>query len=161
MTERERAYELLRRITDQKLYASLVLQNETGFVRTAVLGVLRWRSRLDFVIASFAGRRIDKIDRAALDVLRLGAHELMFMDSAEYAVVSESVNLAARHANRARGFVNAVMRRIAAGPVPEPGDLPTRTAHPPWLLARWARVFGDERCAAIADANLVSRLLTN
>ena len=63
VTERERAYELLRRITDQKLYASLVLQNESGFVRTAVLGVLRWRSRLDFVIASFAGRRVEKIDQ--------------------------------------------------------------------------------------------------
>jgi 16S rRNA (cytosine967-C5)-methyltransferase len=153
VTERERAYELLRRIHDQNLYATLVLQNETGFVRTAVLGVLRWRSRLDFVIATFAGRRVEKIDRAALDVLRLGAHELMFMDSAAYAVVSETVNLAGRHAQRARGFVNAVMRRIADGPIPEPPDLATRTAHPQWLLARWARLYGEARCAAISEAN--------
>ena len=136
MTERDRAYELLRRITDQSLYASLVLLGESGFVRTSVMGVLRWRSRLDFVIAHFAGRQVNKIDRNALDILRLGAHELLFMDSAAYAVVSESVNLAGRHATRARGFVNAVMRRIADGPVPVPDDLPLRTAHPPWLIDR-------------------------
>ena len=153
VTERERAYELFRRITDQSLYASLVLMNESGFVRTSVMGVLRWRSRLDFVIAHFAGRRAEKIDRPALDVLRLGAHELLFMDSAPYAVVSETVNLAGRFARRARGFVNAVMRRIAEGPAPEPPDLATRTAHPQRLIERWTRLFGAERCAAIANAN--------
>lgn len=153
MTERDRACELFNRILDQSLYASLVLQYESGFVRTSVMGVLRWLSRLDFVIATFAGRRVEKIDRAALDILRLGAHELLFMESAPYAVVSEYVNLTGRRANRARGFVNAVLRRIAAGPVPEPPDLATRTAHPPWLLERWSRLFGEERCAAIAAAN--------
>ena len=153
VTERERAYELFRRITEQSLYASLVLMHESGFVRTSVMGVLRWRSRLDFVIAHFSGRRPEKIDRPALDVLRLGAHELLFMESAPYAVVSETVNIAGRYAKRARGFVNAVMRRIAEGPIPEPADLATRTSHPQWLFDRWSRLFGEERCAAIANAN--------
>jgi 16S rRNA (cytosine967-C5)-methyltransferase len=153
VTDRERAYDILRRITDQSLYASLVLIGESGFVRASVMGVLRWRSRLDFAIAHFAGRSINKLDRNALDILRLGAHELMFMDSAPYAVVSESVNLAGRHAKRARGFVNAVMRRIAEGPVSVPDDLATRTAHPQWLIDRWTRLFGAERATAIAEAN--------
>lgn len=153
MTERDRAYELLRRITDQSLYASLVLIGEPGFVRTSVMGVLRWRSLLDFVIAHFAGRNVSRIDRNALDILRLGAHELMFMQSAPYATVSEAVNLAARHAKRARGFVNAVMRRIAEGPVPEPRDVAARTAHPQWLIDRWTRLFGAERAGAIAAAD--------
>ena len=43
MNERERALQLLRRIERESLYATLVLINETGFVRTLVLGVLRWR----------------------------------------------------------------------------------------------------------------------
>ena len=45
--DRERALQILRRIERESLYATLVLINETGFVRTMVLGVLRWRSRLD------------------------------------------------------------------------------------------------------------------
>jgi len=153
VNERDRAFELFRRITDQSLFASLVLLGDSGFVRTSVLGVLRWRSRLDFVIAHFAGRPLGQIDRNALDILRLGAHELLFMESAKYAVVSETVNLAARYARRARGFVNAVMRRIAEGPAPEPLDVATRTAHPQWLIDRWIRLFGEERAAAIATAN--------
>ena len=45
MTERARALQLLQRIEREQLYASLLLLGETGFVRTVVLGVLRWRSR--------------------------------------------------------------------------------------------------------------------
>ena len=54
MSERERSLELLQRIERESLYASILLIGETGFVRTIVLGVLRWRSRLDFAIESLA-----------------------------------------------------------------------------------------------------------
>ena len=147
MNERRRALNLLRRIEHESLYASLVLQNETGFVRTLVLGVLRWRSRLDFAIESLASRRIEP---DVLDVLRLGAYQLLYMDVARYAVVAETVELAPQ---RARGFANAILRRIADGKAPEPRDLATRTAHPPWLIERWMRMYGEERAARIAEAN--------
>ncbi|MEK6374597.1 MAG: transcription antitermination factor NusB [Acidobacteriota bacterium] len=147
MTDRRRALEVLRRIERESSYASLVLQHDSGFVRTMVLGVLRWRSRLDFVIESLAKR---KIEPQVLDVLRLGAYQLLFMDVAQYAAVAETVELAPQ---RARGFVNAILRRIARGEAPEPADLATRTAHPPWLIERWTRTFGAERAARIAEAN--------
>ena len=54
MNERERALQLLRRIEAESLYATLLLHDDTGFVRTLVLGVLRWRSRLDWTIAQLA-----------------------------------------------------------------------------------------------------------
>lgn len=147
MSERRRALSLLRRIERESLYASLVLQNETGFVRTLVLGVLRWRSRLDFAIESLAKRRVDP---DVLGVLRLGAYQLLYMDVARYAAVAETVELAPA---RARGFANAILRRIADGGGPEPRDLATRTAHPPWLIERWVRMYGEERAARIAQAN--------
>lgn len=150
MTERERALHLLQRIEREGLYASLVLLGETGFVRTLVLGVLRWRSRLDFAIASLAERSINRLDDAVVDVLRIGAYQLLFMDVAKYAAVSETVDLAPK---RARGFVNAIMRRISEGKAPEPRDVATRFAHPQWLLDRWRKQYGDERTAKIAEAN--------
>ena len=152
MNERERALELLRRIDRQSLYASIVLAGESGFVRTLVLGVLRWRSRLDFVIASLAGRRVEKIDPIVLEILRVGVYQLLYMNVAPHAAVSETVNIAAKRASRARGFVNAVLRK-ATGNVPEPADLATRTAHPPWLIDRWTKFYGAERAAAIAEAD--------
>lgn len=154
MTERERAFKLLQRIERESAYASIVLQDEAGFVRTLVLGVLRWRSRLDDAIEKLADRKLSKLDPNVVDVLRIGIYQLMFMDVAPYAAVSESVDLAGRYASRARGFVNAILRKatktdllaLAAG-------LATRTAHPPWLIDRWTRLFGAERAAKIAEAN--------
>jgi 16S rRNA (cytosine967-C5)-methyltransferase len=146
VNDRERALTLLRRIESESLYASLLLQNDTGFVRTLVLGILRWRSRLDFVISSFAARRIEP---EILDVLRVGAYQLLFTDVAQYAAVAETVELAPR---RARGFVNAILRRIAAG-APEPAGVAIRTAHPEWMIERWTRFYGADRAEKIAEAD--------
>ncbi len=145
--ERQRALQILRRIERESAYASLVLQNDSGFVRTLVLGVLRWRSRLDFVIDSFAKSAIEPEIR---DILRIGVLQLLFMNVASHAAVSETVSLVPL---RARGFVNAILRRIASKPVPEPPDVATRTAHPQWLIDRWTKNFGAARTAKIAAAN--------
>ena len=154
MTERERAFNLLRRIERESAYASIVLQDETGFVRTLVLGVLRWRSRLDHAIATLAERPVKRLDPNVVDILRIGIYQLMFMDVAPYAAVSESVDLAARYAKRARGFVNAILRRASQTDLRSLAkDLTTRTAHPQWLLDRWIRTYGQQRAAAIAEAN--------
>jgi 16S rRNA (cytosine967-C5)-methyltransferase len=149
-SERERALQLLQRIEREQLYASLVLLGESGFVRTLVLGILRWRSRLDFVIAQLAQRPVKKLDPPVVEVLRLGLYQLLFMDVPQYAAVSETVDLAPK---RATGFVNAILRRVTRGDIPEPRDLATQTAHPQWLVDRWTRNYGAERAAKIAHAN--------
>ncbi len=144
MNERQRALQILRRIEREQAFAAPLLATESGFVRTLVLGVLRWRSRLDFAVSLLAKR---KIDEPLLDVLRLGAYQLLYMDVAKYAAVAETVELAPKHA---RGFVNAILRRVTDI---EPPDLATRTAHPPWLIERWIRNYGEERAARIAAAD--------
>jgi 16S rRNA (cytosine967-C5)-methyltransferase len=149
-SERARALHLLQRIERERLYASLLLLGESGFVRTVVLGVLRWRSRLDFVIAELARRPVKKLDPPVVDALRVGLYQLLFMDVAQYAAVSETVDLAPK---RARGFVNAILRTVTRGNVPEPRDPATRHAHPQWLFDRWARTYGAERAEKIAAAN--------
>jgi 16S rRNA (cytosine967-C5)-methyltransferase len=154
VTDRERAFQLLQRIERESAFAAILLQGESGFVRTLVLGVLRWRSRLDHAIETLAERRISKLDPNVVDILRIGVYQLMFMDIAPYAAVSESVELAGRYAKRARGFVNAILRRASERDLQSLAtDLATRTAHPQWLLDRWTRMYGAERAAAIADAN--------
>jgi 16S rRNA (cytosine967-C5)-methyltransferase len=151
MNERERALHLLQRIERESLYASLLLIGESGFVRTLVLGVLRWRSRLDFAIAELAKRPVKKLDPPVVEVLRLGLYQLLYMDHvAQHAAVSETVDLAPK---RARGFVNAILRSALRTKLSEPADVATRTAHPEWLIARWSYAFGAERAAKIAEAN--------
>ena len=149
-SDRARALHLLQRIERESLYASLVLLHETGFVRTLVLGVLRWRSRLDWTIEQLAQRPLKKLDPLVVDALRVGLYQLFYMDVAKYAAVSETVDMTPK---RARGFATAILRRATDGNVPEPPDVATRTAHPPWLIDRWTRMFGAERAEAIANAN--------
>lgn len=148
MNERARALRLLQRIERESLYASLVLIGETPFVRTVVLGVLRWRSALDLAIAELAQRPLKKLDPPVVEVLRLGLYQLLHMDVAKYAAVSETVELAPK---RARGFVNAVLRKAS-----QSGDAGRRTAkdaHPEWLFKRWVKMYGLERAERIAAAN--------
>lgn len=166
MNERERVYGLLRRIDQEGAYAWIVLDGdvarhgESKFVRAAVLGVLRWRSRLDYIIEQIAGRGVERLQQPVLALLRGAIHELLFMSSPAYAVVSETVALAARHAPRARGLVNAVLRKASsadlAAMIPA-GDsmeaIATRLAHPVWMMRRWAGLFGVGRAIAIAEAD--------
>jgi 16S rRNA (cytosine967-C5)-methyltransferase len=152
VTERERAVDLLRRIDRDGLFSSIVLANEPGFVRALVLGVLRWRSRLDFAIEKLSHRRLARLDPIVVEILRIGLFQLQFMDIATYAAVSETVDLAARRAKRAKGLVNAVLRSATRG-IPEPPDDATRLAHPAWLFERWRKQYGGERALKIAEAN--------
>jgi 16S rRNA (cytosine967-C5)-methyltransferase len=149
MNDRQRALHLLQRIERESLYASLVLLHENGFVRTLVLGVLRWRSRLDWTIATLAKRSVARLDPPVVEALRLGLYQLLFMDVPAYAAVSETVDLTPK---RARGFANAILRSAQRG-APQPVDLATRTAHPQWLIDRWTKTYGAERTAKIAEAN--------
>ena len=154
MNDRDRAFHLLRRIERENAYATLLLHNETGFVRTLVLGVLRWRLRLDDAIEQLSSRRIAKLDENVVIILRIGVFQLMFTDVAPYAAVSESVDLAHRYAKRAQGLVNAVLRRATEADLKSLAKTDaTRTAHPEWLLRRWTKRFGHDRALKIADAN--------
>jgi 16S rRNA (cytosine967-C5)-methyltransferase len=111
---------------------------------------LRWRSKLDFWIEQLSGRALKKLDPLVVDALRLGLYQLAFTEAAPYAAVSETVDLTPK---RAKGFVNAVLRRATREPLPEPSDAATRWAHPQWLFARWARNYGADAAERIARAN--------
>lgn len=165
MSDRERAYRILVRLEERPGAAQAAIDREKGiedreFVRTLVLGVLRWRLRLDHAVGKLASRDAASIDPPVLQLLRLGAYQVWFTGVAPYAAVSESVTLAARVAPRAKGFVNAVLRRATERKLesldPEGASIAAvsvRTSHPAWLLERWAATFGARRAAAMAEAD--------
>ena len=90
-----------------------------------------------------------------LDVLRLGAYQILFMDRVpDSAAVSESVELVKRSGKeRAAGMVNAVLRKISANRehLPEiPGRnraeyLSVRYSHPLWLVQRCLTLLGKKK----------------
>src|SRR5262249_36782765 len=90
-----------------------------------------------------------------LDVLRLGAFQLLRLDKIPaHAAVETTVSVGRRlGGQRVAGFVNAVLRRVAAGasteqPTPRSSDVATLAreySHPEWLVDRWVGAVGVER----------------
>ncbi|WP_291085943.1 transcription antitermination factor NusB, partial [Dietzia sp. UBA5065] len=77
-------------------------------------GTLRAQGLLDRIIAEAAGRPVEEIDPPVLDLVRLGAYQLLYTRIGAHAAVDTSVE-AARTADlgRAGAFVNAVLRKVA------------------------------------------------
>jgi len=116
------AFEVLRAVEDADAYANLVLParireagldaRDAGLATELAYGTLRRREYYDRIIAIAAGRELSAIDPSALDLLRLGTHQLLSTRIPTHAAVQETVALVRK--DSARGFVNAVLRRIAA-----------------------------------------------
>ncbi len=142
-------------------------ERDQALLRELVLGTLRWLKRLDQVVVAVSGRTFEQIQPALLPVLRVAAYQLLFLDRVPaHAIVSEAVDEAQRRSHKgAGGFVNAVLRRIAAKPelaawpVPalDPSDpvarLAIETSHPEILVRRWLAQFGEPVTRALLDAN--------
>jgi 16S rRNA (cytosine967-C5)-methyltransferase len=121
-------------------------------------GTLRWMGALDAVIEAFADRPVPRLDPEVLDVLRLGAFQLLHLDRVPpRAVVDDSVELVReQRKGSAAGLVNALLRRIDrerdrlplpgrpdAGSGPAALDyLSVTLSHPRWLADRRLRAIG-------------------
>ncbi|MCJ7545972.1 MAG: 16S rRNA (cytosine(967)-C(5))-methyltransferase RsmB, partial [Deltaproteobacteria bacterium] len=95
----------------------LLTELDKAFVREIVYGVLRWRGRLDWIIAAYSRIKPSRLERAILAILRMGAYQILFMDRVPPpAAVDESVKLAkGLRKKEAAAFVNGILRGIAEG----------------------------------------------
>jgi len=115
-------------------------------------GTLRAAGALDRVIAPFVVKGLGRVPQDLRAVLRLGAYQLTALQRIpEHAAVSTSVALArAVRGDRSAGFVNAVLRHVAAE---APPIVPGRGTHPGWLVSRWTGRYGPESTARLLQWN--------
>src|SRR5689334_10504449 len=122
------------------------------WVRELVYGTLRRRSRIDAYLDARVRGGTVRLDADLLDLLRLGASQLLFMSSVPaYAAIAQTVELAKRrHGLGASKLANAVLRRLdrerEALTIATPNDpidaLALEGSHPRWIVARWAARWG-------------------
>lgn len=172
---RKIAFEVLRRVEEEGAYASDLLHAElgagvkaedAGLVTELVLGVLRWRRLLDFLLERQLKKAVGRLDLAVALALRMGLYQLRFLGRVPArAAVNESVELVkrARKASAAT-LVNAVLRKAAgeAG-VAAAEFLPADVAgaerlgilhsHPTWMVERWVERFGEARTIGLLEAD--------
>ncbi len=151
------AAEVLAAVRTSDAYANLLLPAriraarlagvDAGFATELVYGTLRMQGYYDRVIELAARRPAGRIDAPVLDVLRLGAHQLLSLRTAPHAVIDESVELVrrARKASAA-GFVNGVLRTLsresahvwrerALHGLSGDARLAVEHSHPAWVVA--------------------------
>ena len=168
---RTAAYDILLRVEQQDAYASELLHSDRlndlstadrGLATESVMGVLRWRSRLDEAIADASGRSLEKLDDEVLTALRLAAYQLQFLSRIPaHAAINDSVDLVKRARKRsAVPFANAVLRKLGGSRFNEStsenwtaATLAREFAHPEWLVERWVTQYGVEPTYAICRQN--------
>ena len=148
------AYEALQRIDHDGAYANLVLpamlersdldQRDRAFVTDLVYGTTRMRRACDFAVDRFVTKEPAPAVRT---LLRLGAYQLLFAGVPAHAAVHDTVALAP---GRATGFVNAILRRVAAAPVEWP-DVATRLSYPDWIVDRLMAELGEADAVAALE----------
>ena len=143
--------------------AGALSPRDRHWVHALAYGVARLRGRLDYTIALHARRGSERLDAAVVDLLRMGAYQLHYMDGVPtYAAVSSTVELArAAGAGRAAGLINAVLRASAraglsvdafsAGPreTDLEGHFTHWHSHPRWLVRRWLARWGATATEAL------------
>lgn len=172
------AFEALRAVDERDAYANLVLppllrkaREKEGFdgrdaalATELVYGTLRKQGTYDAIIAACIDRPLREVDPPVLDVLALGAHQLLGTRIPTHAAVSASVELARVVLGDGRAkFVNAVLRKIAqrdldawlaevAPPYEEDAEdhLAVVHSHPRWVVSALWDALGGGR-AGIED----------
>lgn len=150
---RRAAFDALRAVAESDAYANLVLPpiltqrgirgRDAAFATELAYGTLRLRGRYDAVLARTSSRPLAEIDPAILDVLRLGAHQILGMRVPSHAALAETVGLAREVSGQGTaGFVNAILRAVSRRE-PEswldelrsgPDPLAAEFSHPAWIV---------------------------
>lgn len=160
------ARDVLRAVRERDAYANLLLPKllrerritgrDAALATELTYGTARSQGTLDAIIAAAAQRPLAEIDGRLLDILRLGAYQLLRTRIGQHAAVSTSVDLVRAEAGQGpAGFVNAVLRKVSQrdeqqwidGLAPAItddliGHLAFVYAHPRWIAEVFAEALG-------------------
>lgn len=173
MTARQAAYQVLMRCRKNGAWSEDAISGEIvkcgldsrdgALCSRIAIGVLQNSDLLDYYISCYCTMPLKKLDPRLLDILRLSAYQLLFMDKIPVsAAVNEGVSLCKKQVNaKASGLCNAVLRRIGENrqnlpKIPnEPSAqyLSIRYSHPLWLVEEMLEQYGYDFTQKALEAN--------
>jgi 16S rRNA (cytosine967-C5)-methyltransferase len=118
--------------------------------------VVRRLGTLRHLLTHFLDRGLPTDAPRLETALLLGTAQILWLEVPDHAAVDLAVRLvqADRRAARYAGLANAVLRRITREGAQFVAGLDTAPLDTPnWLMARWAKNYGDETARAVAAAN--------
>jgi 16S rRNA (cytosine967-C5)-methyltransferase len=167
---RQVAQRVLLRVFEEDAYADRAFAHEAAglgdreraFAQQLAYGAIQRVRTLDHVIEALARREVGDLDPPVRAALRLGAYQIAYLDGVPArAAVHESVELVREsRLEKAVGFTNAVLRRVAEGgrslvqalPEHTPEEAALRHSYPDWVAELWWRELGVEEALALMRA---------
>jgi 16S rRNA (cytosine967-C5)-methyltransferase len=150
---------------------SLADERDRALAGEIATGTLRWQGAFDRIVAAFANRPAERLDREVLVILRMALFQLLHLDRVPAAAIVDDAVQMARAAGKksAAPFVNALLRRasrerahLPVPPRPARADAPrdewldylsVTLSHPRWLVERWLDRQGPGAAEAWARFN--------
>ncbi len=133
-----------------------LMPRDRAFARNLVSTTLRRLGQIDGLIDHCLQSPLAKKSRRSHDILRLGVCQLVFLQTADHAAVSASVELAGQSGQgHTKKLINAILRRLSRehDALIKSQDL-ARSNVPDWLWFSWRKTYGEETTRKIALAHL-------
>ena len=133
---------------------------DNRFARYLVATTLRRMGQIDLILNSYFEKPLEHRNREGLHILRMGACQILFMDTADHAAVSTSVDLL--NARKMAGIAklgNAVLRKLVGDQAKWQDRLTNddgmqRVSLPIWLRQRWIKTYGQDKVTELAKVFL-------
>lgn len=122
---REISLKILYKIDTENGYSNIVLdeylnkyreklnKKDINLISEIIYGSITWKLTIDYIIQKYSKIKLKKISKRVLNILRLGAYQILFLDKIpKSAAVNECVNLTKKYAFKSTSFVNAILRKI-------------------------------------------------
>lgn len=159
-TEKDGAYSNIA--LDSLLSKSGCDTRDKAFVSNLFYGVIERKITLDYQLALYTAKPLNKMKAELLTVLRMGVYQLLFMDKVPAsAAVNESVNLAKSNGlSYASGLVNAILRKVNQNGLKLPSVeatselLSVKYSCPQWLINKWIKEYGKDKTVGILEHSI-------
>lgn len=173
LASRVAAYRALRRVHATGAWAPRAVDSalrgggasldarDRSFAANLCYETLRWEGTLDWALDRVLTRPRSGVQPEVLDVLRLGAWQLLYGGTPDRSAVGTAVDLArAEIGPQATGFVNGVLRGLARTrthlpwpPQDTDDGLGLALGYPAWVVAEARRTFADRAPDVLAAGN--------
>ncbi|MGT2756130.1 16S rRNA (cytosine(967)-C(5))-methyltransferase RsmB [Streptococcus ovuberis] len=171
-TARGTALTVLEGVFEQGAFSNLALKQELNrsalgdqdkaLVTELVYGTVSRKITLEWYLSHYIADR-DTLDSWVYSLLMLSLYQLLYLDKIPHrAVVHEAVSLAKQRKAGADKFVNAILRKILDGALPEIETIKrvnkrysVQYSLPVWLVGYLIDVYGLERALKIFESLLL------
>ena len=131
-------------------------RRDRAFARLLISTLMRRLGQIDKAINACMKRRLPAKMADVRDIIRLGAVQLLYLDTPPHAAVSTSLDLArGPKLSGNKPVMNAVLRRLSR----EGKDMLAKMDEsqdnlPNWLWKKWVETYGEETAKAISLSHL-------